>query len=322
MPKPTIDSLRLLFMGSPVYSIRVLESLLSSGYQVAGVYTQADKPAGRGHHSEAPPVKSFALEQGLDVFQPTSLRGPEVQQHIASLRPDVIVVAAYGKILPREVLELPRYGCLNLHPSLLPKYRGPSPVATALLEGEVCTAVTIMLMDEGMDTGPVIAARSTAIDPATTTESLTQYLFSLGATLLNEILPHWVVGEISPEPQDNALATVTKKLEKSDGEADWRLSAEELERRMRAFTPWPGLFSHWKGRVLKLLSVQSLPFSGEETQEHGHVVSLKDQGIGAGVVTGNGVLALGVLQLEGRRRQGSDEFLRGHPDFLGSKLPS
>ena len=309
-------------MGSPVYSISLLRRLVSSGYQLAGVITQPDRRSGRGHHTEPPPVKRFALEKGLEVFQPVSLRRPEVQQQLASLVPDIIVVAAYGNILPKEVLELPRYGCLNLHPSLLPRYRGPSPVATAILEREACTGTTIMLMDEGLDTGPVIAARSASIDSASTTESLTEILFDLGAALMIEALPRWVNEEISAEPQDNTLATFTRKLEKSDGEADWHLSAEELERRLRAFTPWPGLFSRWKGKTLKLLSAVPLPRPRNAEEEPGRVVALKEPGIGAGVVTGSGVLGLRVLQLEGRRPLNSEEFVRGHGDFPGSKLPS
>ena len=251
--------MRIVFMGTPAYVLPVLEALLSPDFQVAGVYTQPDRPAGRGRISEPPPVKSFALEHGIRVFQPVSLRRSGVQGELASLSPDVIVVAAYGKILPPEVLNIPPYGCVNVHPSLLPKYRGPSPVATAILEGEAHTGTTIMLLNEGMDTGPILACRQVPIESGVaTTESLTPLLLDVGAALLVEVLPRWLNGEITLQPQDDSRATITKKLEKSDGEVKWELSAEEIERRLRAFTPWPGLFTHWQGKLLKILSATPL----------------------------------------------------------------
>jgi len=329
--------MRAVFMGTPSYVISVLEALLSLDSQVVGVYTQPDKPSGRGRVLDPPPIKSFALERGIKVFQPASLRRPEVQQELASLSPDVVVVAAYGKILPPEVLKIPPRGCVNVHPSLLPKYRGPSPVATAILQGEAHTGTTIMLMDEGMDTGPILYSKSFPIVPGVaTTEVLTPALFQLGGELLKEVLPLWLKGEVEPRPQDHSQATVTKKLEKSDGEARWELSAEELERRLRAFTPWPGLFTYWKGRLLRILSVE--PLENHTPWEPGTVVLLKEQGkcargagqgkggatpgIAAGVATGRGVLGLKSLQMEGRRPVSSEEFLRGYRDFPGSKLPS
>ena len=334
--------MRTVFMGTPAYAVPVLEALLAPGHQVAGVYTQADKLSGRGHVEEPPAVKRFALDHGLEVFQPASLRRAEVQQALASLCPEVIVVAAYGKILPPEILSIPPRGCVNVHPSLLPKYRGPSPVATAILEGEASTGASIMLMDEGMDTGPVLATRSVPIHPREdTTGSLTPCLFQLGAELLMEVLPVWLKGEIMPRPQDHSQATVTKKLEKRDGEASWELSAEELERRVMAFTPWPGLYTFWRGKMLKILSsaptsyprVQGEPLQGtsipcaaldaaDENKVPGLVVPMDEPDSPVGVVTGRGVLVLRSLQLEGKRAVSSEEFLRGYRDFLGSRLPS
>ena len=325
-------------MGSPTYSIPVLKALLSVQCQLVGAYTQTDKPSGRGRLYEPPPVKSFALERGIEVYQPPSLRRPKAQRELASLRPDVIVVAAYGKILPREVLEIPPHGCINVHPSLLPKYRGPSPVATAILEGEVYTGTTLILMDEGMDTGPILSSRKVWIEAGiATSESLTPLLFQLGGELLKETLPLWVKGRVTPQPQDHSRASVTRKLEKSDGEARWELTAEELERRLRSCTPWPGLFTYWRGKLLKILSAvptqlgdsisESSPGAGPSgvlprTEEPGVVVSLKEPGVALGVVTGRGVLGLRTLQLEGRRPVSSEEFLRGYGQFSGSKLPS
>ena len=321
--------MRVVFMGTPAYVISVLEALLSAGCRIVGVYTQPDKPRGRGRAQEAPPVKSFALTQDIDVFQPVSLRRDDVQRELAALSPDVIVVAAYGKILPAEVLKLPPHGCINVHPSLLPRYRGPSPVASVILEGDGCTGTTIMLMDEGTDTGPVLTSRSVPIDPGNvTTGGLTPLLFQLGGELLKEALSPWIRGEVKAEPQNQSQATLTKKLEKRDGEARWETSAEELERRLRAFTPWPGLFTYWKGKLLKIISaapLSSLSSGGGvswEANEPGLVVPLEEPDIAAGVVTGKGVLGLRRLQLEGRRPASSQEFIQGYGDFLASKLPS
>ena len=322
--------MRIAFMGTPAHSIPVLEVLLSlDSSEVVGVYTQPDKPGGRGRVREPSPVKEFALGHGIRVFDPPSLRQAEVQREVASLSPDLIVVASYGKILPPEVLDIPSYGCLNIHPSLLPKYRGPSPVATAIMEGDGFTGATIMVMDEGMDTGPVLA-RSNIVPihaRVTTTESITPRLFRLGGELLKEVLPLWLRGEITPQPQDHREATVTRKLEKKDGEVNWELTATVLERHLRAFTPWPGLFTYWKGKLLKILSAATflhppgLGISGDRDQ-FGLVVPLDEPGIPAGVVTAWGVLGLKRVQVEGKRSITCEELLRGYGDFLGAKLPS
>ncbi|PKB73350.1 MAG: methionyl-tRNA formyltransferase [SAR202 cluster bacterium Io17-Chloro-G7] len=315
--------LRLLFMGTPEFTVPVLESLIQAeNVEVVGVYTPPDRPKGRGRAVEMPPVKSFALDQGLPVFQPASLRPETIQQELAALDPDVIVVAAYGKLLPEAVLTTPAYGCLNLHPSLLPKYRGPSPVATTILEGEPTTGVTLMLLDQGMDTGPIIAQRECSLLGGETAGSLTEALFRLGGELLLENLGPWVAGEVSANSQDESLASITSKLQRQDGEADWRLSAKELERRHRAFTPWPGLFTVWEGKVLKLLDVKtSSPGSdqhAEAAHQPGRVVATT--GSGAEVATGEGMLELRTVQLEGRRAQSASEFMRGYPSVIGSLL--
>ena len=317
-------------MGTPEYAIPVLDALLSLNSRIVGVYTQPDRPKGRGRTREVPPIKAYALERWLDVVQPTSLRQIEVQRELAAARPDVIVVAAYGRILPPEVLAIPPHGCVNVHPSLLPEYRGPSPVATFILEGGARTGVTIMLMDEGMDTGPILASRSVEVDVAVaTTDSLTARLFQVGADLLEEVLPRWLDGQLTPLPQDHGKATVTGKLGKGDGEARWDLAAEELERRLRAFTPWPGLFTYWKGALLKISAASVVPSPGRAAAsgtsrggegDIGLVIPLDEPGIAVGVVTGRGVLGIRGLQLEGRSPVSSEEFLRGHRDLVGSIL--
>jgi methionyl-tRNA formyltransferase len=314
--------MRVIFMGTPDFVVPVLDALVDSqDAEVVGVYTPPDRPRGRGRSPEMPPVKARALSLELPVHQTASLRSARVQEELASRQPDVIVVAAYGRLLPSRVLDLPHRGCLNLHPSLLPRYRGPSPVITTILEGDPITGVTLMQLDEGMDTGPIIAQREHPVAPDDTAETLTRSLFKLGADLLLENLHPWVEGQLAARPQDDAQATVTRKLERRDGEADWRLSAIELERRQRAYTPWPGLFTRWRDQVLKLVEVTALPAStASDNETPGTVAALQLAESPVGVVTGNGVLGLKALQLEGRRVTTAQEFVRGYPQFVGSRL--
>ena len=309
-------------MGTPVFSIPVLAELLGASHQVVGVYTRPDKPAGRGRRLMPQPVKVYAEEHALPVLQPPSLRRTEAIEQLASLRPEVVVVAAYGRILPPEVLALPPKGLVNIHPSLLPRHRGPSPVVTALLEGDAVTGVTLMLMDEGMDTGPVLAQRQTPILPQDTASVLTERLFRMGADLLVETLPGWEAGQVMPTPQDNEQATYTRLYTKADGELDWTLPAVALERRLRAFDPWPGCYTHWKGKALRILEAKVVDVV---TGRHipGEVLSLESKGSApVAVATEEGLLGLLRLQLEGRRPQSAEEFMRGYGDFIGSRLPS
>ena len=314
--------MRLVFMGTPTFAVPVLAGLTGlDGYEVVGVYTPPDRPAGRGRKAQSSPVKDFALENNLTVLQPASFRSAEVQAELAELRPDAIIVAAYGKLLPKPVLDLAPLGCLNVHPSLLPRHRGPSPVATTILNGDQVTGVTIMLLDEGMDTGPLIAQHEYLMKGNETTDQLTTALFELGGKLLEESLPQWQSGELLSEPQDESLASVTRKLVRADGLADWTLSADELETRARAFTPWPGLFTHWNGSGLKLVSVAFVASDSDEF-EPGLVVATDHPDLPAAVATSQGFLGLKTLQLEGKRAVGVKDFLNGAPDFIGSQLAS
>ena len=310
--------MRLVFMGTPAFAVPVLAGLTGlDGFKVAAVYTPPDRPAGRGRRAQSPPVKEFALEHGLPVHQPASLRSAEAQSELAALAPDAIIVAAYGKLLPPPVLELAPLGCLNIHPSLLPQHRGPSPVATAILEGDEVTGVTLMLLDRGMDTGPLIAQTEYQLNGDETADALTETLFGVGGELLNESLPRWQSGELTATPQDDSLATVTRKLERADGLADWALTAAELERQARAFTPWPGLFTKWNGSGLKLVEVSVLP-NRSGAAEIGSVVKTGEPA--AAVVTSRGLLGLKTVQLEGRRAVAISDFLRGAPGFIGGRL--
>ena len=303
-------------MGTPGFVVPVLDALQAfPEVELAAVYTPPDRRRGRGQAYEASPVKQRGQELGIPVEQPRTFRDADVVAQLESCRPDVIVVAAYGRLLPPEVLAIPPFGCLNLHPSLLPRHRGPAPVAGAILAGDDVTGVSLMLLDEGMDTGPVIAQRERPIDASDDAATLTEVLFADGATLLVETLPGWIDGAIPAVEQDANLATYTNKLERGDGLADWCLSAETLARRQRAYTPWPGLYTRWEGKELKLLDVTPLP---GPSAEPGLVTAAHDAPIAIG--TGQGLLAAHTLQLEGRRPAEASDFLRGYPQFIGARL--
>jgi len=311
--------LRLVFMGSPQFAVLPLEHLLASKYQVAAVYTQPDKPAGRGRGLLASPVKRAAQARGLTVVQPAGLKAAGVVEQLGGFKPDVIVVAAFGQILPRMVLALPRLGCINIHPSLLPRFRGASPVASAILAGDDFTGVSLMVMDEGLDTGPVLARAQLPVLARDTTGSLTAKLSWLGAQLLGEVLVGWSRGELTPQPQNEAESTYCDPIAKEEGEIDWRRPALDIWRRVRAFNPWPGSYTRWRGKSLKI--IEAAPLVGEPTPEVGRVVAL-DSKSGFGVATGDGILEVCRVQLEGKKAMSADEFLRGQRDFIGAVLPS
>ena len=316
-------TVRLVFLGTPGYAVPVLSTLFGAGYEVASVVTQPDRPAGRGRGLSSPPTALWAREHGVPVLQPPSLRTPEIAKHLAALAPDAMVVASYGRILPPPLLAVAPHGCLNVHPSLLPRHRGPSPVAEAILQGDAVTGVSIMLLDEGTDTGPVVAQEEHAIADADSAGSLTARLFERGGELLASILPAWADGRIDAEPQDESRATYSRKLEKADGALDFTRSAMDLHNQVRAMDPWPGAFTTWHGAALKVLRSVALQASAERSGSPlGTVVALENAPAPIGVVTGDGVLGLLDLQLEGRRPADAASFLRGHTDFIGARLPS
>lgn len=331
---------RIVFMGTPEFAAPALERLASSAeYQIVGVYTQPDRPAGRGRKLTISPVKEFALARGLPVLQPTTLRTAEALTELIALQPDVIIVAAYGLILPKPVLDLPPHGCLNIHASLLPRYRGAAPIPAAILNGEELTGITIIKMDEGVDTGPMLAQMGLDIRPDETTATLTPRLARLGAEMLAQVLPHWLAGQIQPEAQDESRASFAPRLSKHDGRLDWSQPAIELERRVRAFDPWPGTFTMWQGKRVGVRKVEGGKWkveSGRLKVESAYlppstfhlqpstfnllpstVIRWDDH---IGVVTGDGVLELLEVQLEGRRPMRALDFARGQPNFVGSQL--
>jgi len=310
--------MRIVFMGTPAFAVPTLERLLQSEHEVVAVYTQPDMPSGRGRQLTPSPVKQVALEHGLTVLQPPRLRTPSQVEQLASLRPDVIVVAAFGQILPQKVLDIPPFGCLNVHPSLLPRHRGASPIASAILAGDEYTGVTIMLLDAGMDSGLILAQRRVAIEPEDTTGTLATKLAQVGAELLIETLDLWLNRQLVPQPQDETKATYSQPVAKEEGEIDWQLPGGEIWRRVRAFQPWPGCYTRWQGKILKILEARPAPGKGEP----GRVVSLEGKGFVVGVYTGDGVLGLLRLQMEGKRAMTAAEFVRGQRGFIGAVLPS
>ena len=315
-------AMRIVFMGTPAFGVSALESLVGAGYQVVGVFTQPDRPSGRGRKPSPSEIKRRALDLGLMVLQPISLKEPTVVEELRSFRPDVIVIAAYGLIVPQEVLDIPPLGTLNIHPSLLPKYRGASPVASAILAGEEVTGVTVMVTTMEVDEGPILSAAKVKISDEDTTSSLTSRLARVGDDLLLETLPRWAKGGITPQHQDESQARYSRRISKEDGDIDWVLSALELWRQVRAFDPWPGSYTRWDGKLLKLL--QTEPLADDWPAEPGHVMTLEgpDGKTRVGVGTGSGILVIEKLQLEGGKTVDTSSFILGHRDFIGAKLPS
>jgi methionyl-tRNA formyltransferase len=308
---------RTVFMGTPQFAVTILESLLRNSYQVCAVYTQPDKRSGRGRPVVLPPVKKLALEHQIPVIQPETLASSEALEHLASLQPEIIVVAAFGLILPPEVLSLPRVACLNVHPSLLPRHRGPSPIANAILCGDELTGVTIMLMDAGMDTGPILSQKKVGVSFMDTTGSLSLRLADVGAELLLETLPKWLGGELKARAQDETQATYSKLITSEDAEINWRLAAVELWRRVRAYNPWPSCSTWCQGKRLKIH--RAIPLGDGRAGQVGEVMALAEQP-GVGVVTGEGTLGLCQVQIEGKRAMSVTDFVRGKRDFIGCIL--
>ena len=315
--------MRVVFMGTPEFAVPCLEHLILNQYQVAAVYTQPDKPVGRGRSLASPPVKRVALNWKLPVVQPVSLGKAEAVEQLASYYPDIIVVAAFGHILPQSVLDIAKYGCINIHPSLLPRFRGASPVAAAILAGDDFTGVTTMLMDSGLDAGSILTKAQISISAVDTTGSLTAKLSQVAARVLQEVLDCWLRGEIIPQPQNEAEAIYSSSITKEEGEIDWHLPTVDIWRRVRAFHPWPGCYTRWQGKQLKI--IEAVPLLQERTLHAGQVVVLTPtsgkSGAVFGVGAGDGLLGVLKVQLEGKRAISATEFLRGQRQFIGSILP-
>lgn len=309
---------RIVFMGTPLFAVPSLQALHAAGHgwEIVAVVTQPDRPAGRGKQVSVGPVKALAERLGLPVLQPPTLRkAPAAVAELAALSADLFVVAAYGLILPRRVLELPTYGCINVHASLLPAYRGASPISAAILDGLEVTGVSIMLMDEGMDTGPILTQATQPITATDTTGSLTERLAQQGAKLLVETLPRWLAGDLPPIPQAElpGMPSICRLIKKEAGLIDWSLPAATIERMTRAYAPWPSAYTTWKGGPLKI--VQAAVGAGAGAA--GVVYATAD---GPAVGTGDGLLVLHRVQPAGKREMAARDWLNGAPDLAGTRL--
>lgn len=306
---------RIGFFGTPQFAVPSLEALIAGPDAVVGVVCQPDRPSGRGQQVHAPPVKEAAQAHGIRVLQPTKLRPPEFLESLRAWAPDLIVVTAYGRILPKAVLDLSRLGCINVHASLLPRYRGAGPIQWAILRGETTTGITIMQMNARMDEGDTLLQCATPIGVHETYGELEPRLATLGAVTLQEALALLHRGELHPTPQVHADATLAPLIKKEDGRIDWSLPAIDIARRVRAFNPWPSAHTSWDGKIVKIHHARALSHAGE--QAPGTVVAVGDS---LDVATGAGTLAIDELQLEGRKRMPAALFARGTAAHVGARL--
>jgi methionyl-tRNA formyltransferase len=305
--------MRVVFMGSPAFALPSLKALIED-YSVVAVVSQPDRPSGRGRKSSAPATKIFASEAGIPVFQPDRVRDADAISTIADFKPEMIVVAAYGQILPQHLLDLPKHGSLNVHGSLLPRWRGAAPIQAAIQNGDKETGVTIMQMDAGLDTGPILSQRSIVLEAEDTGGSLTERLSHIGSDLLVETIPPYLAGDIVPQTQDDKLATRAPMLRKRDGRLDPLTTAEQLARQIRAFDPWPGTFVMWGDRRIAVKRAHSTSHNGTAA---GKVTVIENT---PAIATREGVLVLDIVQAAGKREMSGEAFIRGAPDFVGSQL--
>ncbi|MGE4542875.1 MAG: methionyl-tRNA formyltransferase [Pedobacter sp.] len=309
------STIRTVFMGTPEFALPTFQGLIEAGVNLCGVFTQPDRPRGRGKQLAPPPVKELALKYDIPIFQPEKLRDPLAVEQLRKLQPDLIVVVAYGQILPKSVLEIPRYGCINVHASLLPRYRGAAPINKAVVDGEQVTGVTTMLMDVGLDTGDMLIKRATEIGDEETAGELHDRLSLLGREAMEETLLRLCDGTLRPEPQEDAQSSYASMMKKEDGRIDWRCSAKAIHNLVRGLSPWPGAFTLWNGQVLKLgrtLAEEGL------AAEPGTVLSADADGVC--IACGQGVLRVRELQLAGKKKLPAGDFLRGTSLSAGARL--
>ena len=306
--------MRVLFMGTPDFAVPSLQALLDRGHEICGVFTRPDKPKGRGHKLQATPVKELALQYGLPVYQPATLRSEEVQAQIVEMQADAIAVVAYGNILPRAVLDAPRLGCVNVHGSLLPEYRGAAPIQRAVLDGRERTGVTTQFMAEAVDAGDILLQAETAIGPEETAGELFDRLKILGADLLVETLERLEQGQLTRIPQDHERATMAPMLNKAMSQVDWTQPAQRIHDQIRGLNPWPCVIAELEGRRIKLLASQVLE---QLPGAPGDAVRIKE---GLAVVCGQGALLITELQTDKGKRMNGKDYLLGHPLHPGAKF--
>ncbi len=303
--------MKIVFMGTPDIAAAALGALLRDGIKVVGVFTREDKPVGRKQIMTAPPVKILAIDNNIPVFQPKTLKSEEVQQQIAELEPDLIVVVAYGRLLPKEILELPQYGCVNMHVSLLPAYRGAAPIQWAVIKGEAETGITIMLMDEGLDTGPILSQQTVQVGSEATSGEVFELVTKIGARLLCETLPKIVAGTVTPQPQQGE-ATFAPQLNKQMAEVDFNLPAKELHNLVRGCNPWPLAWFHYQGKKIKILRAKFL----EDTGAPGKILSVTPLTIACG----ENALILENIVPEGARPMTGVQWAAGRRFKIGDSI--
>jgi methionyl-tRNA formyltransferase len=303
-----MSSLNIVFGGTPEFAVPALEALLNAGHRIVTVYTQPDRPAGRGKKLHMSAVKECALRHGLAIEQPATLRDPSAAARLASFRPDVMIVVAYGLILPQAILAVPRLGCVNIHGSLLPRWRGAAPIQRALLAGDTQTGVSIMIMDAGLDTGPVLSMHATPIGARENAASLHDRLATLGAQSLVATLVEYANGTLAPQPQSQVGVTYAHKIRKEEARIDWRQTAVQIDAQVRAFNPWPIAETHWREQQLRVW--QATPMMSTHDTAPGTVISASASGIL--VAAGDGILVIEQLQLAGRKAMSAADFINAH----------
>lgn len=304
--------MKVVYMGTPDFAVLPLESILAAGHEFLGVFTQPDKPKGRGYELTPPPVKVCALAHNLTVYQPKTLKDGEALKILQGLNPDVIVVAAYGKILPKEIINLPQYGCINIHASLLPKYRGAAPIQRCILNGETETGVTVMYMDEGLDTGDMLIKEATPIGPEETAGSLHDRLAQMGARLIVKALPLLENGTAPREKQNDSLSCYASMLDKSISKIDWNKTNRKVHNQVRGLNPWPVASTCLNGKTVKIFATKCNDIQGQP----GTVLGTDP----LTVACSKGSVEILELQLEGKKRMNAADFLRGHKITPGDRL--
>jgi methionyl-tRNA formyltransferase len=313
-----MESMRVIFMGTPEFACPTLQKLLDRGDEVIAVVTQPDRPKGRGQKTVPTPVKELAEKNGIPVLQPLKVRAPEFIETLKMMNPDLIVVVAFGRILPKALLDIPKFGCINVHASLLPRYRGAAPLNWCIINGETETGVTTMLMDEGLDTGAMLLKKTTLIDPEEDTSSLHDRLSVLGAETLSETLDLLAAGKLIPEKQDDSLSCYAPILKKEHGLIDWNSTARAIRNMVRGMSPWPGAFTRLDGKLIKIYKVRSDNTKCGDVDTPGTVLKADRDGIE--VACGGGSVIIDELQLEGRKRLPAGEFLAGYKIAPGTIL--
>lgn len=308
--------MRIVFMGTPDFAVGALQALVEAGHQVVAVVTQPDKPKGRGKEMQVTPVKACAMKHNIPVFQPAKVKTPEAVEILRGYEAELFVVAAFGQILSKEILDMPKFGCINIHASLLPKYRGAAPIQWAIIQGEKETGVTLMQMDEGLDTGAMLAKCVVPIEATDTGESLFDKLALAGAKLLIDTLPAVEAGTLNPQPQKDEESCYARMIKKEMGRLDWKKSAAELERLVRGLNSWPSAFTYLNGKTLKIW--EAAVEAGNSTKKPGEVAEVTKEAIK--VQTGEGLLVLKNVQLEGKKRMDVKAFLLGYPLEAGTKI--